>query len=99
MVKYLIVKLLLLFLIFSVIQVMYILFKRYGSKRIFKRYNSFEELQLEIKRGHNENFRGNNQFYYNTENKEIEILNSRMTIYNCQEYLESSNILTSEIGA
>ena len=99
MVKYLIVKLLLLFQTFCVVPDMYILFKRYGNKRIFKRYNSLDDLQQEIKLGHNENFRGNNQFYYNTETKEIEILNNRMTIYNCQEYLESSNIITSEIGA
>lgn len=78
---------------------MYILFKRHGNKRFFKRYKSFEELNEEVRKGHNEQFPGNNQFYYNTEAKEIEILNSRLSIFNCEEYLESSNIIQSEISA
>lgn len=73
---------------------MYILFKRHGYKRFFKRYSTFEELQNEIMKGHNEKFMGNNQFYYNTETKHIEILNNRLTFYNCIEYLESSNIVS-----
>lgn len=75
---------------------MYILFKRHGNKRYFKRYNSFEELNNEIRRGHNERFPGNNQFYYNTETKDIEVLNSRLSLFNCEEYLESSNIVPAE---
>lgn len=78
---------------------MHILFKRYGNKRNFKRYDSLEELFQEIRLGHNENFRGNNQFYYNTETKTIEILNSRMSIFSCQEYLISSNIVPIEESA
>lgn len=78
---------------------MYILFKRHGSKRYYKRYTSFEELNTEIKKGHNEKFPGNNQFYYNTENKEIEVLNSRLTMLNCEEYLESASIVQSELSA
>ena len=78
---------------------MYILFKRHGNKRFFKRYTSIEELNNEIKRGHNESFPGNNQFYYSTEAKQIEILNSRLSIFNCEEYLESANILQSEVSA
>ncbi|HEY0055890.1 MAG TPA: hypothetical protein VGB63_11075 [Pedobacter sp.] len=75
---------------------MYILYKRYGRKRNFKRYNSLEELYTEINKGHNERFQGNNQFYYNTETKEITILNNRLSIYNCQEYLEFSNVVPAE---
>ena len=52
---------------------MYILFKRHGRKRFFKRYKSFEELNVEIQKGHNERFMGNNQFYYNTDTRHIEI--------------------------
>ncbi|MBC8052136.1 MAG: hypothetical protein H7Y13_03655 [Sphingobacteriaceae bacterium] len=76
---------------------MYILFKRHGNKRFFKRYNSLEELKNEIRRGHNEQFPGNNQFYYNVKEREIEILNSRLSVFNCEEYLESSNIVPMEV--
>ena len=76
---------------------MYILYKRHGRKRNFKRYNSLEELHTEINRGHNERFPGNNQFYYNIETKEISILNSRISIYTCQEYLEFSNVVPAEL--
>ncbi|HEX8378143.1 MAG TPA: hypothetical protein VF602_10005 [Pedobacter sp.] len=76
---------------------MYILYKRHGRKRNFKRYNSLEELNAEINRGHNERFPGNNQFYYNMETKEISILNSRISIYTCQEYLEFSNVVPVEL--
>lgn len=73
---------------------MYILFKRHGQKRNFKRYSSLEALHKEIGLGHNEHFEGNNQFYYHTEKNHIEILNSRLTILNCQEYLEASNLIS-----
>ncbi len=78
-------------------QFMYILYKRHGRKRNFKRYNSLEELNAEIKLGHNERFTGNNQFYYNTETKEITILNPRLSIYICYEYLEFSNVVPAEL--
>jgi hypothetical protein len=55
-------------------------------------------MNAEIARGHNENFPGNNQFYYHTETKEIRILNSRLTVFNCEEYLESSNIISPEFA-
>ena len=77
---------------------MYILFKRHGSKRYFKKYSNQNDLNQEIMRGHNEDFPGNNQFYYDTETKEIEILNSRLSAMNCEEYLESSNVLPSEVS-
>lgn len=75
---------------------MYILFKRHGRKRFFKRYGSFEDLKKEIARGHHEGFMGNNQFYYNDETRNVEILNSRLSFYDCMEYLESSNIVPVE---
>lgn len=75
---------------------MYILFKRHGQKRNFKRYQSLDELHKEIRLGHNDKFKGNNQFYYHSETKHIEILNSRLTILNCQEYLESSNVVMGQ---
>ncbi len=75
---------------------MYILYKRHGRKRNFKRYNSLEELHNEMNSGHNDRFPGNNQFYYNTEKKEITILNNRLNIFNCQEYLEFSNVVPAE---
>lgn len=78
---------------------MYILFKRHGNKRFFKRFNSIEELTSEIGLGHNEKFPGNNQFYYNTDTREIEILNSRLSIFTCQEYLETSNVVPVEMLA
>jgi hypothetical protein len=78
---------------------MYILFKRHGHKRYFKKYSSLESLNEEIRRGHNEGFPGNNQFYYNTETREIEILNSRLSIFTCEEYLESSRVVESPISA
>ena len=78
---------------------MYILFKRHGIKRFFKRYDSFDELDQEINKGHNEKFQGNNQFYYNLETKEVVILNNRLSIYDCESYLESAHIRSSEMSA
>jgi hypothetical protein len=78
---------------------MYILFKRHGHKRYFKRYSSFEKLTEEIKKGHNADFPGNNQFYYNTETKEIEVLNPRLSMLTCEEYLESSQVVPSKLSA
>ena len=75
---------------------MYILFKRHGRKRFFKRYKSFEDLNVEIQKCNNERFMGNNHFYYNTDTRHIEILNNRLSFFNCMEYLESSNIVPAE---
>jgi hypothetical protein len=83
----------------SICNYMFILFKRHGNKRLFKRYNALEELNQEVMKGHNERFPGNNQFYYNLETREIEILNSRLSIFACEEYLESSNIVPAQISA
>jgi hypothetical protein len=71
---------------------MYILFKRHGNKRFFKRYNTFEELEAEISRGHNESFPGNKQFYFDTQAREITILNNRLSKLACEEYLASANV-------
>lgn len=77
---------------------MYILFRRHGQKRYFKRYEHLQELYAEIEKGHNDKFPGNNQFYYHTETKDIEILNSRLSVYNCAEYLEYANIIPLEVS-
>lgn len=71
---------------------MYILFKRHGNKRFFKRYKTFEELNTEIYRGHNESFPGNNQFFYDTQTREFTILNGRLSKLACEEYLSSANV-------
>ncbi|WP_423149463.1 hypothetical protein [Rubrolithibacter danxiaensis] len=72
---------------------MYILFKRYGKSRLFKKYSSIEELNEEIIKGHNEKFPGNNQFHYNTDNKDLKILNTRLTTELCLEQLALSKCL------
>lgn len=78
---------------------MYILFKRHGQRRFFKRYESLSDLNVEINKGHNEKFKGNNQFYYNIETREIQILNPRLSVLNCEECLESANIIKNELSA
>ena len=71
---------------------MFILFKRYGKSRHFKKYDSFERLQEEINKGHNEKFPGNTQFFYNTDSKTIEIVNRRLSMSDCLDYLSGSLI-------
>lgn len=72
---------------------MHILFKRHGKNRLFKRYQSLEELNEEIKRGHNEKFPGNNQFYYDSITNEISVLNNRLNVIDCREQLDTSGCL------
>ncbi|WP_207426730.1 hypothetical protein [Pedobacter sp. SYSU D00535] len=71
---------------------MFILFKRHGKRRNFKKFTSFNELYEEIARGHNEKFPGNNQFYYDCNTSDIEILNRRLSVVECQEYLTACNL-------
>ena len=75
---------------------MQILFKRHGQSRLFKKYDSIDELNAEIKKGHNEKFPGNNQFYYDTLTDEFNILNARLSVLNCQEQLEVSGCLSAK---
>jgi len=72
---------------------MHILFKRHGQHRLFKRYESVEDLNDEIKRGHNEKFPGNNQFYYDSITNEINVLNNRLNALDCREQLDTSRCL------
>ncbi|WP_207423652.1 hypothetical protein [Desertivirga brevis] len=72
---------------------MHILFKRHGQKRLFKRYESVEALNEEIKLGHNEKFPGNNQFHYDVITNEINILNNRLNELDCREQLDVSGCL------
>jgi len=74
---------------------MYILFKRHGANHLFRNYQSKDELQLEVAKGHNEKFLGNNQFYYDTNSKDIEILNQRLTLAICQQRLDHASISKS----
>jgi len=72
---------------------MHILFKRHGQNRLFKRYDSIEELNEEITKGHNEKFPGNNQFHFDTITGEFIILNTRLSVLSCQEQLDLSGCL------
>ena len=74
---------------------MYILFKRHGADHLFRNYQSKDELQAEVAKGHNEKFLGNNQFCYDTHTKEFEILNPRLTLSICQQRLYEAEISKS----
>jgi hypothetical protein len=71
---------------------MYILFKHYGLNRFYKRFNTVEELREEIGKGFNPKFPGNCQFHFDTESKDIVILNKRLSLDACQEELTISKI-------
>lgn len=69
---------------------MYILFKHYGLNRFYKRFNSIEEVMGEIEKGFNPKFPGNCQFYFDTEEKRVVILNKRLTLEDCHAELMNS---------
>ncbi|WP_256012798.1 hypothetical protein [Desertivirga xinjiangensis] len=71
---------------------MFILFKRHGKNRHFKKYYSYEAMDEEITKGHNEAFPGNNQFWYNSETKCIDIINKRLSPVDCQDDLNKLNL-------
>ena len=71
---------------------MYILFKHYGVNRFFKRFTTLEELRGEIENGFNPKFPGNCQFYFDTETKEIVILNKKLSVEDCMGELNSSKV-------
>jgi len=77
---------------------MYILFKRNGARRLFKKYAQLEEMNAEINLGHNEKFPGNNQFHYDMQNKVVHILNPRLSMSDCQEQLLASACVEAEVS-